>query len=188
MVAYQQQKIENTICYLAQEHVKRARKPAYQTYVYKYLALFDFRVLERTGKPALDWEYEAYERGPVPKRLYDSRHGHSTNCYDLKPEGENSIIVVAKKRPDMRYFSIQEMEVLNEILEEWAHPWVTTDDLNEASHSILAWQKAWQRRGTMSKAPMSYDDNFEGLQEKTADQLSPEEETYLTFRALKNAS
>ena len=40
----------------------------------------------------------------------------------------------------------------------------------------------------MSKAPMSYDDNFEGLQEKTADQLSPEEETYLTFRALKNAS
>ena len=188
MIVHKQQKLENAICYLASEHVKRAQKPAYQTYIYKYLAMFDFQVLQKTGKPALDIEYEAFERGPVPKRLYASRHEHKGQCYVLKPEGENSIVIQPSQRPNLDYFSELEIQVMNAILDEFAHPWVTTNVLNEASHEIEAWKKAWARRGEMGKAPMSYDDNFPKLGEKDEAELTPEEETYLTFKALNNAS
>lgn len=186
LIDYKQQKLDNAICYLASEHVKRAEKPAYQTYVYKYLAMFDFQILQKTGKPALDIEYEAYERGPVPKRLYASRHEHKGHCYTLKPEGENSIIIQPSQRANLDCFSELEIEVMNSILDEFAHPWITTDILNEASHEIRAWQAAWARRGDMGKVPMSYDDSFSALNEKEEAQLTPEEETYLTFKALKN--
>ncbi|MBW8003069.1 MAG: DUF4065 domain-containing protein [Planctomycetes bacterium] len=185
MLAYQKERIENAICYFAREHQKRAQKPAYQTYIYKYLALFDFRVLEKTGKPALDIEYDAYERGPVPRPLYNTRSFHKNQCYKFKPEGENSIIIEPARRPNLNFFSEFEIEIMNQILAQYAHPWITTDILNEASHEIPAWQKVWSRRGDRSKVPMSYDDNFDNINNKSESELTREEDTYLVYKALK---
>ena len=185
MLAYHKERIENAICYFAAEHKKRAQKAAYQTYIYKYLALFDFQVLKETGKPALDIEYDAYERGPVPKHIYYKRSTHKNRCYRFIPQGEDSIIIEPSRRSNLNYFSEFEIGIMNLILDEFAHPWITTDDLNEASHEIPAWQKAWKRRGERRRVSMSYDDNFQDLEKKSESALSPEEETYLTFKALK---
>ncbi len=185
MLAYRKERIENAICYFAQEHKKRARKPTYQAYIYKYLALFDFRVLDETGKPALDIEYDAYERGPVPRHLYDAITSHKNKYCKFKPQGEDSIIIEPARRPNLDFFSEFEIEIMNQILAEFAHPWITTDELNEASHEIKAWQKAWNNRGERRKVPMSYDDNFQGLDINSESKLTREEDTYLVFKALK---
>ncbi|OHD17292.1 MAG: hypothetical protein A2Y38_25330 [Spirochaetes bacterium GWB1_59_5] len=188
MVAYRQDRINNAICYFAAEHRRRAQKPAYQTYIYKYLAIFDFRILQDTGRPALDIGYDAYEKGPVPRHLYDTRATHRNRCYKLVPEGENSIIIEPSKRPNLEFFSAYEIEVMNELLERFAHPWITTDDLIEATHDITAWKRAWTSRGDRDKVPMSYEDNFEGLTEKTQENLSPAEESFIVHKSLKELS
>lgn len=185
MIAYQKERIENAICYFASEHKKRAQKPAYQTYIYKYLALFDFQVLQETGKPALDIEYDAFGKGPVPKHLYDTRSSYKTRCYKFISEGEDSIIIEPSHKSNLDYFSDHEIEIMNQLLDKFAHPWITTDDLIAASHEIPAWQKAWSRRADSQRVPMSYDDNFDRIQTKSEQDLSPEEETYLIFKSLR---
>lgn len=66
MIPYQKEKIENAICFFAYEHKKATRKFLTQTYLYKYLALFDFKCLEETGKPALGLKYMAMEKEADP--------------------------------------------------------------------------------------------------------------------------
>jgi hypothetical protein len=75
---YQMEKIENAICFFAKEHQKKARKPLYQTFLYKYLAFLDFISLRETGQPALGLRYLAMEKGPVPIEIYDKKESYST--------------------------------------------------------------------------------------------------------------
>jgi len=129
------------------------------------------------------------DKGPVPRHLYDQRTDLKTACYKFVSEGENSIKIVPLKKPDLDYFSQIEIEIMNSILDEFAHPWTTTEDLILATHErICAWGKAWRRRGERLRVPMSYDDAFEGLGNKSDSELNPEEENYLVFKGLKAVS
>ncbi len=188
MIAYQKERIENAICFFASEFKKRVGRPAYQTYIYKYLALFDFQILKETGKPALDIGYDALDKGPVPKYLYYSRKKHEATCYRfITADGESKIIEPVKE-PDLDFFSDHELAVMWQILDRYAYPGITTNVLIDASHDIQSWKTAWARRGQRRRVPMSYDDTFQRLNEKTEAKRTPEEESYLIFKAIKQAA
>ena len=188
MIPYQKEKFDNAVCFFASEHTRRTGRPTYQTYIYKYLALFDFAVLENTGKPALDIDYEAYKRGPVPE-IYDRRRIYNTECFEfvkiISQEPDEKYIVAAKKDPDMEYFSSYEIEIMKALVDKFAIPGTTTDPIIEATHEIKAWEKAWEKRGIRKKVKMQYEDNFIDLNAKSEEELTPEEETFLVYKALK---
>jgi len=54
MVPYRNEKIQNAIAYFAEQHRLRVRRPLYQTFLFKYLAFFDFFCLKETGRPSLE--------------------------------------------------------------------------------------------------------------------------------------
>ena len=181
MRAYQKERFLNAVCFFATEHSRRTGRPAFQTYIYKYLALFDFRILEEEGQPALDIGYKAMEMGPVPTDLYSKREATSHYeflrvCGNL---GEERFVINPLKDPDLEYFSEAELTIMRAILDEFARPDVSTKALIKATHErIPAWKKAWSRRGDKAAVVMSYDDTFSP---KTNTESS---ERYFTYKAL----
>lgn len=185
MRAYQKERFLNAVCFFAKEHCRRTGRPAFQTYIYKYLSLFDFRVLEEEGQPALGINYKAYEMGPVPQDLYSRKE--ATSHYEfLKTEsalGEPRFVINPLVEPDMDYFSKYEIEVMTQILDEFTKPGIATKDLIRATHDrIPAWKKAWRNRGTKESVPMDYGDTF-GVREK-----SESSERYKIYEALERGS
>lgn len=172
----------NAVCFFAREHSKRIGRPAFQTYVYKYLALFDFKVLELEGLPALDIKYNAMEMGPVPLGLYSEKQ--DTSHYRFLPirnaKGEEKTIVDPLIEPNLDYFSEDEISIMKSILDEFAHPGASTEALIDATHErIQAWKKAWARRGMAKSVPMSYSDTFD------TDEQTEVYEHFLTYKALQ---
>lgn len=165
MIPYRDEKIQNAIAFFAKEHRKKTRQFLYQTFLYKYLAFFDFWSLRDTGRPALNLKYKAMKKGPVPIEIYGN-----------KQETE-------KKDPDMDYFSPYEEELLHKLIEIFAQRWVTTGVMSDASHEdLLAWKRTWESK------PNSFIDyalEFKGnLYLKKDDQLTFPEQVFLTFKAI----
>lgn len=186
MVPYQNEKIESAICYFASEHHKATRKPLTQTYLYKYLALLDFRSLETTGKPVLGLEYMAMERGPVPIKIYRERDQLKSSCFEFRKIGESVYLVVAKGKPDLDYFSEQEVKEMQRLIEIYADRFVKASDMSEASHQeIKAWKKTWKTKpNSIIDYDLAFDDD---LYTKPGGSLSFAEECYLTYKAIQKA-
>ena len=110
MFAYQQEKIENAICYFAGEYQKRVRRPLSQTFLYKLLAFLEFKGLEETGKPVLGLTYCAMQWGPVPLEIYNKRENYETKLFAFISKGEDRIDIIARGKPDFDYFSEYEKE------------------------------------------------------------------------------
>ena len=138
--------------FFSQNHYKKTKKYLSQTFLYKYLALFEFRYLKATGNMPLELTYKAMERGPVPIEIYENRAKSSwfskvnfelttyksgNTGYLVKPTG--------KFEPD--YFAEAELEEMNNLIEIFAKQWVNANDMSEASHQdIKAWKKAFSRK------------------------------------------
>lgn len=147
MIPYQSEKIENAICFFAKEHQKKAKKPLYQTFLYKYLAFLDFISLKETGQPALGLRYMAMEKGPVPVEIYDKRESYSTHLFKFVKDQDNRIVIRPKGDPDLGYFSPCEIEIMARIVEIFATIYIPTRLVSDASHQeIVAWQKTWKRK------------------------------------------
>jgi hypothetical protein len=186
MFAYKKERLENAICFFAREHKRRKRKDPTQTYIYKYLALFDFEMLIKTGRPALDLEYMAMAKGPVPIEIYEKRGSYETELFKFVPQEENNTVIVVKtkgKKPNLEYFSESEIAEMQRIVEIYINTSIDTKILSEASHEMLtAWKKAWKRKNN-SKIEMI--DAFPGISGKKDEDLSPQEENFLTYYGLK---
>jgi hypothetical protein len=187
MIPYQKEKFENAICFFASEHYKTTRKALTQTYLYKYLALLDFRSIETTGKPVLGLEYMAMERGPVPIKLYKERDTIKSDCFEFKKSEGSIYLVVAKGTPDLDYFSESEMKEMRRLIEIYADRFVKASHMSEASHQeIKAWKKAYKKKpNSMIDYDLAFDDD---LYTKPGEALSFAEECYLTYKALQKAS
>jgi uncharacterized phage-associated protein len=186
MRAYQKERFLNAVCFFATEHSRRTGRPAFQTYIYKYLALFDFAMLEAEGQPALDIKYRAMEMGPVPEDLYSKKE--ATSHYEFLrvcgDGGELRYVINPITEPDLDYFSAVEVATMRSILDEFARPQVSTKALIKATHDrIAAWRRAWRQRGGLAAVPMSYDDTFAGARRK-----SESSERFQTYKALQHAS
>ena len=141
----------------------RFAAPITATKLYKLLALYDFEHLIETGVPALDIEdYQAWENGPIPVTLYNEiKNSMGIDKYIVNV-GYNDRVREIKNNgnPDMDYISARQKGILDKWLDELGDS--STERYIEASHAIMAWRKAWDRRAEGSRAePMNYIDEFD---------------------------
>lgn len=186
IIPYQKEKVENAICFFAKEHHARAKKLLYQTYLYKYLAFFDFLHLKERGIPALGLKYRAMPRGPVPEDIYNQRDDIKSDCFEFRPDQNgNKIVFPKKKKPDMDFFSPAEVKLMKTLVEIYAKNWINASDMSDASHeTILAWKRTWKKH---PNAIIDYADEFDGeLFKKNDTDLTYAEEVYLIHRAINN--
>lgn len=187
MIAYQKEKTENAICYFAFRHKEATGKVLPQTFLYKYLALFEFEYLKKYGRPPLGLRYLAMERGPVPIDIYSKRANYSTACVAFKRLSENHFAVISKAKPDMAYFSSAEIEEMSRLVQIYADEFMRAGDISDASHEVIAaWRKTYSKK---PNAPIDYKSEFDDdIERKPPENLTPAEENYLIFKALEEAS
>jgi len=190
VIPHREQKIENAITYFASEFHNRKGYYPRQTWIYKFLALLDFRTLKKTGIPCLGLEYDAMKYGPVPSRLYDDRPGLETDKFRFVTTRDRGCRVEAKEYPDLDFFSDEELGVMDEILSVYTQSNSDLDTLiNDAHNEIKAWDKAWALavRFGRGRMPVEYADEFGNLSEKKEKDLTPEEERFLHYRLVQNS-
>lgn len=184
MIPYQQEKIENAICFFASEHQKKTRHPLYQTFLYKYLAFLDFEILRETGRPCLGLTYKAMERGPVPMEIYGQRDKIKSPLFEFRSVQDDIYTIHPKGKPNLDYFSKTEIRQMQRLIEIYAKDYIPAKLISDASHeSILAWEKTWRNnKNGIIDYSSEFDDN---LSAKKEEELTYPEESYLIYRALE---
>jgi hypothetical protein len=188
MIAYKVEKINNAICFFAKEVYKLRKQYLPQTLLYKFLSYLDFFSIEKLGKPALELEYRAYKKGPVPVGIYNSREGYQTDCFKFEKRGTNRFIVISTKEADLDYFSEFEIETMNYLLDKYIKNNLSMkkiiDNICEDSHDeIKAWKVAYNRK---KNSRIDYSDTFGEIDKKESNKLSIQEERFLVYRSFKN--
>jgi len=180
MIPYKYEKIQNAVCFFANAHFKKTKKPLYQTYLYKYLAFLDFYSLRETGRPVLEMVYQAMERGPVPMEIYGNKIDTKTFKFVKDKIGE---FIVSPAKPCMEYFSQYEIELMDRLVEIFATQWITTKIMSDASHEdILAWKRTWHKN---PNAIIDYALEFnEDLFMKDESELTYPESIFLMYKAM----
>ncbi len=187
MVAYRKERVENAICFFAHEYKKRTRKYPTHTYIYKLLAHFDFQRLKNTGQPAFDLEYRAMKNGPVPKEIYNKRHNYHTPLFSFVPKmvkQRESVFIYPKGKPDLDYFSEEEIDDLKSMAEVFIKSSIPSKVLSDASHQEGS---LWDT--TAKKEPnaiIDLADAFPGLLDKPDEEMTPQEINFLIYSGLKN--
>jgi len=188
MLSYRKERIDNAILFFAQKHYNKTKKYLSQTFLYKYLAFFEFRYLKAVGDMPLELTYKAMDRGPVPMEIYSNRDNPSyfskaifepfqtkggKDGYLVKPNG--------KFNPD--YFAEAELEEMNNLIEMFAQQWVGAAEISEASHqAIKAWKKTYSRQPNAEIDPVEeFDRDILTVPEET---LHTEELKYLMHRKM----
>lgn len=186
MKAYQKERLENAVCFFAREHYKKTKTFAWQTHIYKYLAFFEFRMLEKTGEMPLGLKYIAWKKGPVPINLYEQKDSNQSLLFKFESIDEKKYLVKSLKTPDLDYFSVNEIKVMRDLIFIFAQPWVNTGVMSDSSHEkIRAWKVAWAER---ENSIIDVSKTFENLNTKTEDELSDAEEHFLTNLSIHKAA
>ena len=190
MIAYKTEKINNAICFFAQEVCKFRKQYLPRTLLYKFLSYLDFSSIEKLGKPALELEYRAYKNGPVPVGIYNSREGYQTDCFKFEKRGTNRFVVISTKEADLDYFSEFEIETMNYLIDKYIKNNLNMkqiiDNICEDSHNeIKAWKVAYDRK---KNSRIDYSDTFGEIDKKESNKLSIQEERFLVYRSFKNKS
>jgi uncharacterized phage-associated protein len=121
MIVYKKEKLNNAICYFVSEHYRRTGRYLSQTILYKFLAFLDFKTLEKTGKPALELEYKALERGPVPHRIYNNIEKYEKKgCFTFSRPGNTVIVIPGDRPPDFDYFSETEADIMQGLVDKYS--------------------------------------------------------------------
>ena len=147
MLSYRKERIDNVLLFFAQNHYKKTKNYLSQTFLYKYLAFFEFRYLKVVGDMPLELTYKAMERGPVPMEIYENRakRGYFSKVifesFQTK-SGQTGYLVKPNGKFDPDYFAEAEIEEMNNLIEMFAQQWVGASEMSEASHqAIKAWKK-----------------------------------------------
>jgi hypothetical protein len=184
MVAYQKERINHAMLFFAQEHYKKTHKYLSQTALYKYLAFFEFRYLKSYGEMPLDLEYRAMEHGPVPIEIYANRETRDYfTLVSFEPAGSGLIVKpTGKFNPD--YFAETELAEMRNLIEIFAQQWIGAGVMSNASHNdIRAWKVTHREHPNQIINPI---DEFErNILEIPEEELTPQEERYLTQKAIK---
>lgn len=185
MIPYREENLKNAIAYFSSEFYSRKKYFPRQTWIYKFLTLLDFRMLKKTGVPCIGLEYNAMKYGPVPPLLYDARNELKTDKYRFVTTSDGGSKVEPLDEPDLDYFSDNELDVMDGILDAYTQDDVDLETLIKDAHKeIKAWKKAWAiaEKVGRGKIPMEYEDEFDDLFQKAEEDLTPEEERFLCYR------
>ena len=188
MQVYHKERLENTLLFFAQNHYKKTKKYPSQTFLYKYLAFFEFRYLKEVGEMPLELSYKAMPRGPVPMEVYGNRDkpGYfSKVIFEPIPlkNGELGYLVKPNGKFESDYFAEAELEEMNKLIEMFAKKWVNANDMSEMSHQdIKAWKKTYSRCPNAEIDPIEeFDRNIMTVPEE---ELQNAEYKYLIHRKM----
>lgn len=135
--------------FFAEKHRRKTRTYLSQTALYKYLAFFELRYLEKTGIMPLDLTYYAMQNGPVPTEIYNRREepgAFSTVDFETftSKQGNTGYIIKPRGTFNPDYFAEAELEEMNNLIEIFAAQWVTASVMSDASHKdIRSWKKTF---------------------------------------------
>jgi uncharacterized phage-associated protein len=145
---HHREKLINSVVYFAKN-----TKFCGKTKLMKLLYFLDFIHFKQTGKSVTGLDYFAWERGPVPKALFEEISG------DMKPDMKSAIIVFptesfqqirSKKKFDDRYFSKRELEILENI--SFIFKDAQADDMIESTHlKNEPWDRTLKQKGEFQK-------------------------------------
>jgi len=188
MLSYRKERIDNAILFFAQNHYKKTKKYLSQTFLYKYLAFFEFRYLKAAGDMPLELTYKAMDRGPVPMEIYDNRDnlGYFSKVifepFQTKSGGDG-YLVKPNGKFDPDYFAEAELEEMKNLIEMFAQRWLGASEMSEASHQdIKAWKKTYTRQRNAEIDPIEeFDRDILSVPEET---LHTEELKYLMHRKM----
>ena len=188
MISYRKERIENALLFFAQNHYKKTKRYLSQTFLYKYLAFFEFRYLKTAGDMPLELTYKAMERGPVPIEIYENRDKpdyFSKVIFEPIPtkSGKPGYIIKPNGKFESDYFAVAELEEMNNLIEMFAQLWVTSSEMSEASHqAIRAWKKTYTRQPNADIDPIEeFDRDITTIPEEA---LHTEELKYLMRRKI----
>jgi hypothetical protein len=185
---YRKERIDNALLFFAQNHYKKTKKYLSQTFLYKYLAFFEFRYLKKVGDMPLELTYKAMEHGPVPTEIYDNRANPSYfskvifEPFQMK-DGKTGYLVKPNGKFNPDYFAEAELEEMNNLIEIFAQQWISAAEMSEASHQdITSWMKTYSRQPNANIDPIEeFDRNITAIPEET---LRTEELKYLMHRKM----
>ena len=187
MIAYRKERINHAMLFFAREHHRKTHKYLSQTALYKYLAFFEFRYLKAYGEMPLDLEYKAMEHGPVPIEIYANREtGNYFTLVSFEP-AENGFIIKPTGEFNPDYFAEAELAEMYNLIEIFAQQWIGAGVMSSASHNdIRAWRITRKNNPNQTINPI---DEFErNILEIPEEKLTPQEERYLTQKAIKEFS
>ena len=184
MQAYQKERLENALLFFAHNHYKKTKQYLSQTFLYKYLAFFEFRYLKAVGDMPLELTYKAMQHGPVPMEVYGNRDkpGYFTKViFEPTPikDGRFGYLVKPNGKFEPDYFAEAELEEMNNLIEMFAQGWVNANDMSEMSHQdIKAWKKTYNRSPNAEMDPIEeFDRDIKTVPEE---ELQNAEYKYLT--------
>ena len=188
MFAYRKERIDNTLLFFAQKHHQKTKNYLSQTFLYKYLAFFEFRYLKAAGDMPLELTYKAMDRGPVPMEIYDNRDkpGYFSKVvfepFQTK-NGGTGYLIKPKGKFDPDYFAEAELEEMNKLIEIFAQQWIGAAEMSDASHQALrAWKKTYSRCRNAKIDPIEeFDRDIAAVPENS---LHTEEMKYLMRRKM----
>jgi hypothetical protein len=188
MLSYKKERIDNALLFFALNHYKKTKKYLSQTFLYKYLAFFEFRYLKTAGDMPLELTYKAMDHGPVPMEIYDNRDnpGYFSKVI-FEPvqtkSGGTGYLIKPNGKFDSDYFAEDELDEMNSLISIFAQQWVGAAEMSEASHqAIRAWKTAYLRQPKADIDPIDeFDRDITAVPE---DSLKTEELKYLMHRKM----
>ena len=185
---YRKERIENALLFFAQNHYKKTKNYLSQTFLYKYLAFFEFRYLKEVGDMPLELTYKAMEHGPVPMEIYSNRdkpNYFSKVIFEPSQTKSGKPIYVVKPNGtfDSDYFAKAELDEMNDLIDMFAQQWVSATEMSEASHqAIQAWKKTYSRQPNANIDPIEEFDR--DIMTVPEDSLQTGELKYLIHRKM----
>lgn len=161
IITHHREKLINSIIYFA-SHTKHVGK----TKLLKLLYLLDFCHFKSTGKSVTGLEYEAWDKGPVPRPLFDE-------FKNMKPDLKNAITIVQignfhkvtpRRKFNDKHFTNREKMLLDGLSaafkEQKAHEMIEVTHLRNRP-----WQKTLEEKGPFKKIDylMAIDDEASSL-------------------------
>lgn len=198
MGAYSKQRLEQLVGLAASEFEAARGVPMPQTYLWKFLAYFEFSMLAQTGDMPLGLEYEAMKNGPVPTPEYDMtlKLNSFVSTVDVIDAGE----IDGKSRRDFRakagfdfeeeYFSDNELDRIERLIKLlWDQRFRTRHASMLAHWTSRAWKEAWKKStGPEDRIPINNSDTFPEIENKRFEELSLPEERFVVGRLLDKSS
>ena len=177
ILTHHREKLIDAIVYFA-ENTKYCGK----TKLMKLLYYLDFWHFKQTGKSVTGLDYYTWERGPVPKTLFDE-------IDHMRPDLKAAIRIVpketfqeisAKRKFDGRFFTPREKSLLEEV--SFIFRDARAEDISNASHLKNApWDRTLKEKGEWAKIDylLSIDDDAKSLSfEEAKERMEEIEETH----------
>lgn len=145
IITHHREKLINAVLYFA-----KSTKYCGKTKLMKLLFFLDFMHFKQTGKSVTGLNYYAWSMGPVPKAFFEEISGPQLpkdlkNVVSIK-QAESFQEIVARKKPDMDYFSPREAKIMEDIC--FVYKNVQADDISEISHlPNQPWDRTKREKG-----------------------------------------